>query len=304
MKLEKIRYRVSGMHCASCVARVENALRKVGGVESAAVNLAMEEALIEVDHDRFDPRTVESVEGFALCPATSDAPVEPASARQGIEVAVAVALAAIVMAASMNGLPWVAGCAAALSVVVLGRSFLRGAIVRARYFAADMDTLVALGTWTALGWSWLRLVRGDGGPYWFDGAAMITAFVLFGRWLEARARHRTGAAVRSLLSLAPQQARVERDGDVVEIAAADLQVGDICRVRPGERLAAGQRTRCASFSRRAGGRADRAGAHRCGSSRGAGVAGAGAGIGRQGERRVRSGDPRGRRRNARCVRLR
>jgi len=216
MKLEQIRYRVSGMHCASCVARVQNALRKVGGVEAATVNLATHEALIEVDRDRFKPKTVESVEGFVLRPATSD---EPAAIHGplGAEVAAAVVLAAITMGASMSGRPWIAGAAAAISVVVLGRSFLRGALVRARYFAADMDTLVAMGTWTALLWSGYRLTSGSGGPYWFDGAAMITAFVLLGRWLEARARHRTGAAVRALLSLAPQSAIVERDGDVVEM---------------------------------------------------------------------------------------
>jgi len=238
MKLEQLRYHVTGMHCASCVARVEKGLRKVGGVEAASVNLAMEEAQIEVDPDRFDPRAVESVEGFALQPATDDAPPEPAFGRQKAEVVAAVVLSATVMFASMNGMPWVAGVAAAISVVVLGRSFLRGALARARYFAADMDTLVALGTWTALIWSWTRLLRGDGGPYWFDGAAMITAFILFGRWLESRARHKTGAAVRALMDLAPQLARVERGDEVVEIAASELQVGDVCRVRPGERLPA------------------------------------------------------------------
>jgi len=237
MNLEQIRYRVSGMHCASCVARVENALRKVGGVEAAAVNLATEEALIEVDRDRFDPKKVESVEGFVLRPATADEPPATPGPR-GAGVIFAVALAVVTMGASMNGRPWIAGAAAAISVAVLGRSFLRGALVRARYFAADMDTLVAMGTWTALLWSGYRLISGAGGPYWFDGAAMITAFVLLGRWLEARARHRTGAAVRALLSLAPQSALVERDGDVVEIPAAELAVGDVCRIRPGSGIPA------------------------------------------------------------------
>jgi len=233
MKLEQRRYRVTGMHCASCVARVEKGLRKVGGVEAASVNLAMEEAQIEIDPERFDPRAVESVEGFTLRPATDEAPPEPDFGRQKAEVVAAVVLSAIVMAASMNGMPRIAGVAAAISVVVLGRSFLVGALKRARHFAADMDTLVALGTWTALLWSWLRLLRGDGGPYWFDGAAMITAFILFGRWLESRARHKTGAAVRSLMDLAPQRARVERGDDVVEIPAAGVAAGTSREISSG-----------------------------------------------------------------------
>jgi Cu+-exporting ATPase len=214
-------------------------LVKVGGVESAEVNLAMEEALLEVDTDRFEPQSVASVEGFKLRPA-SDVPAEDQeeAASRIREVALAVLLAAVCMAASMSGWPWVAGVAAAISVGWLGRSFFIGAAQRARYFAADMDTLVALGTGTALFWSWGLLLRGTGGPYWFDGAAMIVAFILLGRWLESRARHRTGAAVRALIDLAPDVAHVERNGKVQDVPAADLDVDDICVVRPGERLPA------------------------------------------------------------------
>ena len=94
-----------------------------------------------------------------------------------------------------------------------------------------MNTLVAVGTWTALLWSLF-----GGGLVWFDGAAMIVALVLVGRWLEARAKRRAGRAVRRLLELAPETARVERDGGEVEVALADVVVGDVCVVRPGERV--------------------------------------------------------------------
>ena len=94
-----------------------------------------------------------------------------------------------------------------------------------------MNTLVAVGTWAALLWSLF-----GGGLVWFDGAAMIVALVLVGRWLEARAKRRAGRAVRQLLELAPETARVERDGGEVEVALADVVVGDVCVVRPGERV--------------------------------------------------------------------
>ena len=237
MQIEQVRYRVSGMHCASCVARVEGALRKVPGVEAVAVNLATEEAQLEVDSGRFDAAALTEAAGFGLQPADGAPPTDEGRLR-GIDVAAAALIAAGVMAASMSGHPWIAGVGAAVSVAYLGRTFLVSAIAAARHFAADMDTLVTLGTWTALLWSWGLLLRGLDGPYWFDGAAMIVAFILLGRWLEARARHKTGAAVRALMDLAPDVARVERGDDVIDIAAADLVVDDICRVRPGERLPA------------------------------------------------------------------
>ena len=238
MQIEKLRYRVSGMHCASCVARVEGGLRKVPGIEAASVNLATDEALLEVDAARFDADALTDVEGFALRPADEVSDTDAVGGVRGRDVAAAALLAAGVMAASMSGHPWVAGAGAALSVVFLGRPFLVAAFARARHFATDMDTLVVLGTWTPLLWSWGLLLRGADGPYWFDGASMIIAFILLGRWLESRARHRTGAAVRALMHLAPPTALVERGEDVVEIPAAELAVDDVCRVRPGTRVPA------------------------------------------------------------------
>jgi Cu+-exporting ATPase len=228
MKTERARLHVEGMHCASCVARVRDGLLKKDGIESAEVNLATAEATVEFDPARVDPATLTEVDGFGLSTSEPDGVDGP----RGILVVLAFALALGIKFVS----PWVAGVLAAVAVVICGHSFTKGAIGRARHFAADMDTLVALGIWSALLWSWWLLLSGTGGPYWFDGAVMITAFILVGRWLEARARRRTGAAVRELMSLAPQTARVERDGEVVEIASAELVVGDVCVVRPGERI--------------------------------------------------------------------
>jgi len=230
MSTERMRVQVEGMHCASCVARVRKGLLAVDGVKGAEVNLATAEAQLEVDPGRFDAAQLTEVDGYRVRAAGTVMEGGP-----GIRIVLlAIGLAVGVRFAS----PWIAGVLAAVAVLVCGHSFTTGAIARARHRAADMDTLVALGIWSALLWSWWLLVSGAGGPYWFDGAVMITAFILIGRALEGRARRRTGAAVRALMNLAPQTARVERDGRLEEIPAAELVVGDVCVVRPGESIPA------------------------------------------------------------------
>ncbi len=203
-------FSVRGMHCASCVARLEAALSKVEGVRDARVDLATEEALLVVDGD-FRPESVRDVAGFALSRQAFEE-------RWGLDTALALALAAASFA-----FPW----AAVPAVVWCGRRFTWAALKLLRHGAADMNTLVALGTWTALL---------SGRHEWLHAAAMITALVLVGRWLEARAKRRAGAAIRRLLEMAPERARVERDGAEAEVPVAEVRVGDVCVVRPGERV--------------------------------------------------------------------
>jgi len=225
----KTLFKVRGMHCASCVARLTSALESLDGVERARVNLATEEAFVEADPERFDPAGVHEVAGFVL------APRETATQERsllGFDALLAVALA---VGVKFSG-GWVAAGLAGVGVVWCGRQFTLGALRAARHGAADMNTLVALGTWTALVWSIVVLAKGEGGPLWFDSAVMIVALVLTGRWLEKRAKSRAGGAIRALLDLAPQTARVERDGEELEVGLAEIVVGDICIVRPGERI--------------------------------------------------------------------
>ncbi len=204
-------FSVRGMHCASCVARLETALRRIDGIRDARVDLATEEALLVVDPARFDPASVGDVAGFTLARHAQEE-------RWGFDTALALALAVAAI-----WFPW----AAAPSVVWCGRRFTWPALKLLRHGAADMNTLVALGTWTAL-LSWNH--------DWLHAAAMITALVLVGRWLEARAKRRAGAAIRRLLELAPERARVERDGAEAEVPVAEVRAGDVCVVRPGERV--------------------------------------------------------------------
>jgi len=227
-------FRVRGMHCASCVARLERALEKMDGVEDAEVNLATEEARVTWDAP-FDPGAVTEAAGFSLAEAKDgDASGDREARGPGLGFDT---LLALVLAAGAKFLPpaWALGCAA-VSVLWCGRHFTVGALRLARQFAADMNTLVFVGTWTALLWSARTHLGRRGGDLWIDAAAMITAFILVGRWLEARAKRRAGAAVRELLEMAPERARVERDGEVVEVDVAEVEAGDLCVVRPGDRV--------------------------------------------------------------------
>ena len=125
-----------------------------------------------------------------------------------------------------------------------GFDFHRAAVLNARHGAATMDTLISIGTLAAWGWSVVALLALDDGHHggdhaetYFEVAAVITTLILLGRYLEARARSRSGAAIRSLLELGAKEARVLRDGVEVSVPVAELAIGDLFVVRPGEKVA-------------------------------------------------------------------
>lgn len=259
---------VTGMTCASCVAHVARALRASPGVLAADVNLATSEATVDVERGRFDAaalaRAVEATGAYRVTPRTDDgASSADAAAAESAALArdasIAVVLAAVAMAFGMGWVPGVGArtsTAVALAAtapvqIVLGHRFTKAAWSAARHGVADMNTLVAVGTWTAFLWSAAAFAvpalgaaashaaaagGGHAAHTWADSAAMIVALVLVGRALEARARHRTGDAVRALLEEAPERARVVRDGEELDVASADVRVADICLVRPGDRV--------------------------------------------------------------------
>ncbi|MBA2324576.1 MAG: heavy metal translocating P-type ATPase, partial [Pseudonocardiales bacterium] len=117
---------------------------------------------------------------------------------------------------------------------VMGWPFLREAARRARYLAASMDTLIAVGTLTAYTFSTAQLYFG--GHRYFESAALVIALLVLGRYFEARAKRRAGNALRALLELGAKQARLLRDGQEVMVPVGKVQVGDLMRVRPGEKI--------------------------------------------------------------------
>jgi copper-transporting P-type ATPase V len=249
--LETVEFVVGGMTCGSCAARVQRVLARADGVADAEVNLATSRARVQL------ARPVETAEltarvariGYSLAPAAEqrrDAAAEQERAARrawgfrvvAVAPAALFALVTMVWPALMEATGWrlAALVVATLVEFVVGWPFLREAARRARRLSANMDTLVAVGTLAAYGFSVWELASG-GMELYFETAILLIAFLSLGRWFEARARGRAGQAIRSLLELGAKQARVVRDGAELLVPVEQVAVGDLVRVRPGEKVA-------------------------------------------------------------------
>jgi len=253
-KLEKSIFPVEGMSCASCVARVEQALSGVPGVVSASVNLASEKATVEYVEgmDIADLRRAVADAGYKLgLEAQTLEDVISAAQREiwGMRnrFVVAAILAALVMALmwapEFAGKPYLLWVLATPVQFWAGWRFYQGAWGALRHRTADMNTLIATGTSAAYFYSLVAVlfpalftIGGIEPSLYFDTSAMIIALILLGRFLEARAKGQTSAAIKKLIGLKPKTALVIRDGKEREILVDDVQLGDIILVRPGERV--------------------------------------------------------------------
>ena len=262
---------VEGMTCASCVRRVERALSKVPGVESAAVNLATEKAKVV-----YDPAAGSGVEGLRAAVegagygvgAVEDrsAAATPEPAADGAELrerergreltdlrnrwVVSLLLGGLMMAEMY--LPFGPGMEVFAPLLLIqatvvqfwaGATFYKTAWASARHGGTNMSTLVAVGTSAAYGYSafvtlWPDLSAAWGFPFYlyFEVSAIVVGLVLLGRWLEARAKKQTGAAIKALMGLQARTARVIRNGEERDVPVEDVRVGDLVRVRPGEKV--------------------------------------------------------------------
>lgn len=253
---------LDGLHCASCVARVEDALVHTPGVSAATVNLATERAAIAFDPDLVDAdRLVEVVKdaGYGARPVeTRRAAPPPRDAdRLALRTIVAIALAlptlllSMVPALQFHGWGWLAGALATPVVLWCAWPFHRGAYAALRHRTASMDTLISLGVLTAWVSSTAALfltdaasmpmemsltARGSTGALTFEVAAVVTALLLLGRLLETRARRRAGDAVRALAELTAAEATVLLNGIEVRVPTDELAVDALVIVRPGERI--------------------------------------------------------------------
>jgi len=247
--------RVEGMTCASCAGRVERALIRVPGVVEATVNLATERAHV-VGHGVVLGELLAAVEraGYRASPVGEDPTAMPApddaQARSRGELARALVAAGLSlplvlgMVADLLGfgmmVPGWAQFALATPVQFwLGARFYRAAYNAVRAGTGNMDLLVALGTTAAWGLSTYGLLTappGMGPHLYYEASAVIIAFVLLGKWLETRAKRQTAAAIRALTGLRPDTARIRRSGAEVEVPLAQVRVGDIVVIRPGERV--------------------------------------------------------------------
>ncbi|MGV3573115.1 MAG: heavy metal translocating P-type ATPase [Ramlibacter sp.] len=249
---------VGGMTCASCVARVEKALRKLPEVTLAEVNLATEKAAVRFVGGASEvlPRLVAAIEkaGYAasLPPAAGAVPEAAKAGRPDWWPVAVSAVLSLPLVLPMLGMAFGADWALpgwwqlALATPVqfwLGARFYRSAWKAVKARAGNMDLLVALGTSAGYGLSLYLLVAGIGheghgeAPHlYFEASAVVITLVLLGKWLEGRAKRQTTEAIRALNALRPDTARVRRGGTDVEVPAAQVVVGDTVVVRPGERV--------------------------------------------------------------------
>ena len=266
MDKEKRTFAVRGMHCAACVGKVERALRGVPGVGAASVNLATERATVEWDPARADaPALASAVAAAGYELAEASAPATPGDATQDREqiaraeeqgrlrrrVLVGIALSIPIVLGSMTEVfpwapawlrdPWTLLLLATPVQFWVGADFHRGFLHDVRYRSASMSTLVSLGTNAAYFFSlavtlWPHVFMDLGAMPYYETAAVVITLVALGRWLEARARGRTSEAIRRLVSLAPRTTRALRNGVEVDVPTSEVVVGDLVRIRPGERV--------------------------------------------------------------------
>ena len=228
---DKIVFDITGMHCASCVASVEGALRQV---PVPAMIRAVEEAgygaSVVVPSRRRQERVREAEEARRA---------EAKLLHRDLVVALVFGIPVAVISMLMLHFPYMNQLLLALTLPVwayAGRRYHRNALRLAMHLSANMDTLVSLGTTAAFLWSLVALLTGKLNQIYFDSAAVIIALVLLGKVLESRATRHASDAIRSLIELQPSTARVQRDGNPVEVPTEEVRVGDVLVVRPGERI--------------------------------------------------------------------
>ncbi len=251
------RLAITGMTCAACSSRLEKVLAKVPGVSDAAVNFADEQAQVTVLAGTVSiARLLEAVAkaGFSgqllEGEATAEATLEEQHRRQAAHdqlVFVLSALLTLPLVAPMLGVPlgydwmlpvWVQWALATPVQFWAGARFFRGAWGALRNFSGNMDLLVALGTLSAYGLSvfiWFSPELGMN-HYYFEASAAVITLVLMGKWMESRAKRGTTQAIRALMRLRPDAARVLRDGREYDVPVSQVVAGDVVVVRPGERI--------------------------------------------------------------------
>ena len=259
-EIKKI-FPLKGMHCASCVGVTERALKKVPGVKSAVVNLATEKATVSYDADTCTPEQLAASiakTGYTLELEEKSADIEQAEKKKELltlrnKVIVSLILGGLILWGSFPGLmktspvflqnPFLQLLLALPVQFWSGLEFYRATIPALKNRTANMDTLVALGTTVAFGYSVfitffpqiLAKTGIDPMPY-FDVSTIVIGLILLGRYFEATAKQGTSQAIKKLIGLQAKTARVVREGKEIDIPIEEVHIGDSIRVRPGEKI--------------------------------------------------------------------
>ena len=263
MTEQTLRLEIDGMSCASCVGRVEAALAGGTGVTVAQVNLATKSARVQFDGSQTDPEQIAGIATNAGYPARALRDQAGQDARQAAEIAtltrqvviaVCLTVPVVILAMGAHAIPtfaalldgqtsWIVQCV--LTTLVLawpGAGFYRKGFPALVKGAPDMNTLVAIGTLAAWAFSTValfapQLLPAQSVGVYYEAAAVIVTLILLGHLLEARAKGRTGDAVRKLIGLRPKTAQVMRDGVLTDLDLDAIVVGDVIHLRPGEQVA-------------------------------------------------------------------
>ena len=241
--------KVEGMTCASCVGRVEKALKQVPGVTDAVVNLATETATVRAEGPVLDAAIAAIRKaGYEAAVKPQDAPAKAPKgtiSKEALHVVLAVLLTTplvVPMVGEIFGAHWMLPDWVTLLLATpvqfwLGARFYRAGWKALRARAGNMDLLVAIGTSAAYFLSVYAMARsGSAQHLYFEAAAVVITLVLLGKWLEGRAKRQTTAAIRALAALRPEKARVLTAGVEREVAVEAVRVGDVVIVLPGERI--------------------------------------------------------------------
>lgn len=249
--LETTELAVEGMTCAACAARVKKSLDRVGGVRTAAVNLAAERAVIEHDQAVLPASLVAAVASAGYAARTIEAESAAAAdldaaerertiARKRRLLILGVSLLVPSLALGMSpanfaGKEWIMLALALIAWATVGYEFHRGALAQLRRFSANMDSLVSLGSTAALGYSIYATIAMR--PTYYETSVAIIVLVFIGKYLEAVARGKTNVAIRRLLELRPPVAIVvQADGSTNEVPIDAIHAGDTVVVAPGDRI--------------------------------------------------------------------
>ncbi|MFH1781315.1 MAG: heavy metal translocating P-type ATPase [Patescibacteria group bacterium] len=239
-------FRVKGMHCASCALQIEGNLNKLDTVKKANVNYSTEKASVEFEGD--EKEIVETIKNSGYEVNSDDDDIEHGQDEREDEIkkernlfilslvlTIPILILGMVLMDKSFTSRIVQALLAGIIQFYIGFRFYRGAYYAAKNKAANMDTLVAVGTSAAFFYS-LATTFVIEGEVFYETSALLITFIVLGKWLEARAKGKTGEAIKKLLGLQAKTARIERQGKEMEVPIKEVIAGDIVVVRPGEKI--------------------------------------------------------------------
>ena len=253
--MKKMNFLILGMHCASCAASVERAVKKMDGVSRVYVNLATKTMTLDALESITPAAVIECVKdnGFTaqlIEDRSRTQEDEEAGGRYFLRFLTALFFSVLLFYVSMSGmlgLPWfpISPMANAfvqivllIPVILAGYTFYLYGFRTLVKLSPNMDSLIAIGTSSAILYSIYLILRGDCEQLYFDTAGMIIALIMLGKFLEARSRGKASGAIAELMKLSPETAYLMVDDREVLIPVSELKTGDRIRVRPGERVPA------------------------------------------------------------------